>query len=225
MQSTNLKIIFAIIFTAVIVGGGVYLWQYPELKNPVLITEKEGEKMIIDTASVIQNLRIRDLNLQLTDTFILNEEISLIADKVTKITDDSCEQGYVTGNFKLVVRDINSQKEIDQVTLGELTVPAQKSLAVIARSNAYFVTIQQYGSCNGDVYALYALPSTKTPKIRATNFTNGAELFANKNMGIDFAGSPESGSFFLAVDYYDNTVGRNRTDTYNWDGDITFSKD
>lgn len=218
MLSIKLKITLGIVLISLLAIGGTYWWQRPN--------ENQAERINPKIAYVIQSLNIRDLNLKSSDTFFTNEEVALVADSTTEITDDSCEQGYLSGNFNLLVRNINTKEIIDQVNLGELTVPPKNALRVIndGKSDVYFVAVQQYGACNGDVYALYALPSTKTQKLRATNFTDGAELFANKNKGIDFAGSVESGSSILAVDYYDNTVGKNRTDNYDWDGDLKFTK-
>lgn len=155
-----------------------------------------------------------------------NQEVWLISSNVAHDESESCSSGYLTGAFTLSVRDVVTKQEIDSVDLGQLTV-SDNGLRVQPATHsgkiAYFVMVQKYGTCNGDVFALYALPRGTDTKIKPVSLggVSANEVFANKPNGVMFAGG-RSGESFLAVDYYDNSQGAHKTDTYTWDGNISF---
>lgn len=227
MPSQNVKIITSIIITAVIVGGGVYFLE----KNqhiPALVKTAAPE---ISTTTVSSAATPTSTEKIIDQKNIDNQEVLLLSTNAIPKTDDSCAKGYLNGTFTLVVRDSATKKIIDQMNLEQIEVTPHDALhlAHMMHNNktGSFATVAQYGTCNGDLFAVYALPNAVKPTIRSIIFTNDDsdnEMFADKPRGLTFAGGT-TGESYLVAEYYDNVAGKNKIDTYTWDGNISFEKD
>lgn len=168
-------------------------------------------------------------SIRITTTTPSNLEVSLVATNGAKDTSESCIQGYNTGTFSLVVRDRATDTEIDRIDLGELLIPDTGLRILEAKKGATttsFALVASYGSCNGDEFQLLALPTIAGTKIQQAAFENpeADSVFADKNNGVNFV--TETGSnTSLVVTSYDNTTAKHNTDTYSWDGLLTFHLD
>ena len=199
-MNTNFKIFIAVIVTAALVGGGMY-WYTQKPQNVEVNT------------NVLQSAVAPNVQIQLQGNPV-------------EVTDDSCASGYLSGNVSLVLIDTLSKEVLDREDFEDVVI-SKNALHLVPKNGEYLVSLAEYGSCNGDVYSVYSFPELK--KIERMNFvendgSTNSEVFGNKQNGIAFAGSPESGSSFLAVDYYDNTEGKEKTATYNWDNKLTFTR-
>lgn len=141
------------------------------------VSRAELAVMLDRVIQYVETGKVEDIEKAYKQTLYLDEDsgdnshkVILYSDNAKIVNDDSCSDGYYSGDFTLALTSLDEKKTYDSRPLGKIEVPTKQRKAILLEDPTItdrepgmrylldynLIVVEKYENCNGNTFALYS---------------------------------------------------------------------